>query len=469
MTRHDASPARRPLRPSLACGGPAVSLPLAILLLVTGCGQPPAAFAPRAAAGDLEAAGRKAIGGAAYANFKLAPELPRADASRAAVKLTYLMTDDTAHQSPQSLGMVKMMDDVPQKNVHNVVFRDGGEYGDAKIYYMQAGDQSEGTIRNPQSPLAPGVGEVASNNPKVFSQVLGWTLDRYPGKRKYLQIYTHGGGVFGIGTDEKQTDLAGKPLPKEQQTPIMRLPELSEALRQGLKGRQLDMIYFRACLMSNVEALYELRGTTRYAVASEDVSSSVANSNLTMTRLFDDLAAADEEPAVVAKKLAIQGLAKHGDAGGQYSGYATIAAIDLGRMDELKTALNGLSRALVAALPGHKAQILAAYDGVPFFGDSEKYQRDLWAFTAALDKQVADPGVKRAVADVRQAQRQAMLHARDAYGGAAGGLSIFMPPRTGDEAANGKKFLAGRYQDTRFAKDAGWDDFLDLVAAGGGN
>lgn len=442
---------------------------LVALLLATGCGQLPGGLATGTAQGGFDAFGRTALGGAAYAGFKIAPELPKADGSRAAVKLTYLMTDDTAHQSPQSLGMVKMMDDVPQKHVHNVVFRDGGEYGDSRLYYMQQADKAADTIRNPQSPLAPGVGEVASNNPKVFSQVLGWTLDRYPGKRKYLQIYTHGGGVFGIGTDEKQTDLKGSPLPKEQQTPIMRLPELSEALRQGLKGRQLDVIYFRACLMGNVEALYELRGTTRYAVASEDVSSSVANSNLTMTKLFDDLAASDEEPAAVATKLAIQGLAKHGNAGGQYSGYQTIAAIDLAKMDELKTALNGLSKALVAAYPKQGKAIKGAYDAVPFFGDSEKYQRDLWAFTAALDKQVADAGVKAAVADVRAAQRAAMLHSKDAYGGAANGLSIFMPPTSGDEAANGKKFLANRYQQTRFAKDAAWDDFLDLVAAGGGN
>jgi hypothetical protein len=442
---------------------------LVATILATGCGQAPGAFAPQGAAGAFDASARKALGGAAYAAFKIAPELPKADGTRGAVKLTYLMTDDTAHQSPQSLGMLRMMDGLPRRDVHNVVFRDGGEYGDARLYYMQEADKTEGTVRNPQSVLAPGVGEVASNNPKVFSQVLGWTLDRYPGKRKYLQIYTHGGGVFGIGTDEKQTDLQGKPLPKEQQTPIMRLPELSEALRQGLKGRELDVIYFRACLMSNVEALYELRGTTRYAVASEDVSSSVANSNLTMTKLFDDLAAADTEPAELARRLAIQGMGKHQNAGGQYSGYMTIAAIDLSKIDELKTALNGLARALVAGMPKHGEAIRKAYGDVPFFGDSEKYQRDLWAFTAALDKQVADPAVKAAVASVRAAQRAAMLHAKDGYGGAANGMSIFMPPLTGEEAANGRKFLQGRYQETRFAKDAAWDDFLDIVAAGGGN
>jgi hypothetical protein len=419
----------------------------------------------------FDALGRKALGGDAYAGFKIAPELPKAEGERKAVKLTYLMTDDTAHQSPQSLGMLKMLDDVPQAKVHNVVFRDGAEQGDSKLYYMQAGDQNQGTVRNPQSPLMPGVGEVASNNAKVFSQVLGWTLDRYPGQKKYLQIYTHGGGVFGIGTDSNQTDLAGKPLPEAQQSPIIRLPELGEALRQGLKGRQLDVIYFRACLMSNVEALYELRGTTKYAVASEDVSSSVDNSNLTMTKLFDDLAAADTAPAEVARRLAIQGLGKHGNANGEYSGYATIAAIDIAKMDELKTAVNGLAKALLAAYPAQQAAIGKAYDAVPNFGEHEKCQRDLWAFTAALDKGVADAGVKTAVASVRSAQRAAMLHAKDSYGSAANGLSILMPPRNlaEKEAAGMKKFIQGRYQDTRFAKDTAWDDFLDIVAAGGGN
>lgn len=444
---------------------------LLALFTASGCAQLPGGLAIGTAGGEFEALARKALGGAAYADFKIAPVLPEASGTRAAVKLTYLMTDDTAHQSPQSLGMIKMMDDVAQKNVHNVVFRDGAENGDSKLYYIQAGDKTEGTINNPQSPLMPGVNEVASNNPKVFSQVLGWTLDHYPGKRKYLQIYTHGGGVFGIGTDSKQTDLKGKILPEDQQNHIMTLPALSEALRQGLKGRTLDAIYFRACLMGNVEALYELRGTTRYAVASEDVSSSVANSNLTMTKLFDDLAAADEAPASLVRKLAIQGLAKHGKADGQYSGYDTLAAIDIEKMDELKTAINVLSRALIAGMPKQREAILKAYDAVPNFGESEKYQRDLWAFTAALDKNVTDASIKRAVTDVRSAQKAASIHAKDAYGGAANGMSILMPPRTltEKEAAAGQRFLTGKYQETRFAKDTAWDDFLKMVSAGGGN
>lgn len=122
--------------------GPAI----VALLLATGCAQVPGLMAGRTAIGDLDALGRKAIGGDAYAGFKIAPALPKADGPRQAVKLTYLMTDDTAHQSPQSLGMLKMMGDVPQAKVHNVVFRDGAEQGDSKPYYM---------CRLPTRPRAP--------------------------------------------------------------------------------------------------------------------------------------------------------------------------------------------------------------------------------------------------------------------------------------------------------------------------
>jgi hypothetical protein len=444
---------------------------------MTGCAQASFTQAPVGASDDFEVMGRSVLGGKAYANFKIAPQLPKGEGQRAAVKLTYLMNDDTAHQSPQSLGMLQMMDDMPQKNVHNIVFRDGGEMGDSKIYYMEQADRTLSTVRNPQSQLAPGVGEVQSNNPRVFSQIVEYAFDHYPGRKKYLQIYTHGGGVFGIGCDEKQTDPAGKLLPQEEQLPVMRIPAFSEALRQGLKGRQLDLIYFRACLMGNVESLYELRGIVKYALASEDVSYSVDNTNLTMTKQFDDLANQDQEPAAIAKAMAIQAGSKHPQKkDGSFSGYTTFAAVDIAKMDELKSAINVLARALVADMKTESKAIVAAYDAVPTIEGKSKPEsfadamRDFWAFTAELDKRVTDKGVKSAIADARAAQRAAMLHEKDSFGSAANGLSILMPFRA-DLGKDGKmtKFITGAYQQTRFAKDSAWDDFLQVVPGGGAN
>jgi hypothetical protein len=325
--------------------------------------------------------------------------------------------------------------------------------------------------------LAPGVTEVQSNNPRVFSQIVEYAFDTYPGRKKYLQIYTHGGGAFGIGCDEKQTDAKGKLLPDEQKISVMRIPAFAEALRQGLKGRSLDLIYFRACLMGNVEALYELRGITKYALASEDVSYSVDNSNLTMTKQFDDLAAKDEEPAAIAKAMAIQAGAKHPQKkDGSFSGYTTFAAVDISKMDELKSAINVLARSLVADMKTESTAIVAAYDAVPTIQGKAKaentfdHMRDLWAFTAELDKRVKDMGVQSAVDGVRAAQKAAMLHEKDSFGSAANGMSILLPMRSElGEKGQFTKYLSGAYQQTRFAKDSAWDDFLKVIPGGGAN
>jgi hypothetical protein len=438
------------------------------LLALSGCSAP-TMLGTIPFTDGVGALARQALGGAAYTAFHIQPQLPEPGDTRAAVKLTYLMTDDMGHQSPWSAKMLQALDDMPQSHVHNVVFRDGGELGDSRLYYVQKADTDPTKVNAPSSLLAPGVTEVQSNNPKVFSQILGWAFDHYAAKRHYLQLYTHGAGAMGVGCDQKQTDLAGNLLPKDQQIWAMPIPAFAEALRQGLKGRQLDAIYFRACLMGNVEALYELRGTTRYALASEDVSYSVDNSNLTMPKLFDDLAGRDTDPQELVRQMAIMANAKSvKTADGEHSGYTVMAAVDIGKMDELKSAINTLTVAMKAAMPTQRAAILAAYDAVPTFDGKEEpdtyyeHSRDLWAFTAQLQQKVSSAGVQAAVQNLRKAQKAVMIHERDSYGSAANGLSIFMPARKGD-SSQWAGWYKNSYPTLRFAKDSGWDEFLKSV------
>lgn len=434
---------------------------LALSLLVAGCGEW-AAFSDQTA----ESLAYPRLGGEAYVPFRIAPELPAADRPRAAVKLTYLMTDEVIErnavsQSDQSLRMLQMLDDLPQPKTHHLVFRDGDQRDDSRLFYLQGADNSPATIRAPQSTLAPGVGEVQSNNPKVLAQVLGWTLDQYPGRYKYLQVYTHGGGVRGIGTDDNQTNPAGQLLPDNLTRSLLRPQSFAEGLRQGLKGRMLDVIYFQSCLMGNVEALYELRGLTRYAVASERVSFRTDNAGLTMTRLFGELAERNVQPADVAKALAIQAHASNGQLpDGSSSGFKTVVAADIGRFDELKSALNRLALALMAAMPSESESILRAYDQTVQVEDGEPV-RDLWDFTAELQKSgVRSASVQAAIAQVRAAQTAAMHHERD-NSRYLNGLSIFMPDRFAKRTWDW--YLESHYARTRFAADTVWDDFIRLV------
>lgn len=414
---------------------------------------------------DYESLSYNEIGGKSYESFKIAPKIPKSKEERKAVKVTYLMTDDEAHQSPWSGKMLLFMDDLPQKNVHNIVFRDGGKLDDSSIHYLTAGKDPL-KVESPSSFLNDNIKEVQSNNPRVFSRILEWAFDNFPAKKRYLQIYTHGGGVFGIGMDANQTDLTGKKLPNEELVTMITPQKFAEGLKQSLKGRKLDMIYFRACLMGNVEALYELRGIVDYALASEDVSYSKENSNLTMTKLFDDLASKETEPKELSYQMAIQA---HGKTGAK-DGYTTFAAIDINKMDELKSAINVLSLSLISGLKTEKDAILSAYDAVPTIqGEdvaekSSENMRDLWRFTAELDKKVQSKSIKDAVQQVRTAQKKAMIHEKDSFGSSANGLSIFMPFRENLKPDQGMyKFLNNGYLNRRFAKDSAWTKFLQQI------
>lgn len=411
---------------------------------------------------NAEISSRQELGGSVYENFKINPKIEKSKVEKTATKLTYLMNDDEAHQSPWSGKMLLTMDDMPQKNVHNVVFRDGGKTDDSIIYYLK-GDTVADKIGADWSYLNDNVKEVQSNNPRLFSRIVEWTFDNYPAKRRYLQIYTHGGGAFGIGTDVHQTDLKGNNLPDDQKVSLITPQKFSEALKQGLKGRKIDVLYFRACLMGNVEALYDLRGVVNYAIASEDVSYSKENSNITMTKMFEDLTSKNTEPKEIAYQMAVQGHGKTGSG----DGYTTIAAFDISKVDELKTSLNQLALALKGAMSEESAQILAAYDAVPTIKGADvaekrsEHMRDLWRFTGELDKRVSSKNLKDAVQKVRRAQETFILHAKDALGSSANGLSILMPFRNSlGEGSDMEKFLKTNYQKRKFAADSAWDEFL---------
>jgi hypothetical protein len=439
----------------------------------------------RMAADSLELSSKE-LGGKAYADFRLAPTLPAADGPRTATKLSYLMTDDGSfgRQSVSAESKIEMLDDKASPNVHNVVMFDGHQNGDTQLFYIGAGDGDGKKLSAPTSVTAPGVKELQSNNPRVLAQTVAHTFDRYPANHRYMEIYSHGGGPFGVGADEIQTDLAGQLIADGGKISYMPLPDFAAGLREGLNGRSLDLLYFRACLMGNVEALNEVRGLTRYAVASENVSQTVTNSNVTMSQLFDELAGKGEEPENIARKLA---QAAHADTGKMPapnaitpSGYNTIAAFDVDKVGEVTAAVADLKGALLKAMPTQADAIVKAYDAVPLVDPSRgtssaSHQRDLIAFTDALKANVSDPLVQQAADRAATAARACMLFQADAFGDAAHGLSIWLPrfeefapdSRTAQQSkayqAELMKFADSGYAQTAFAKETGWNEFLTAV------
>jgi hypothetical protein len=241
----------------------------------------------------------------------------------------------------------------------------------------------------------------------------------------------------------------------------MSVRDVGDALRQGLKGRRVNLINMLSCLMGNIEYAYELHDVGEVLIASQDSIFATSDTTVDFTaELNRQLAAPDPDARRIGRSLAI-----FADARNPRSGYATISAIDLTRMNDVARATNVLSNALIAAMPRHNSEIVAAYDAVPYLRHADwlGFNRDLWTFCNLLNRMVDDKSVRDAALGAKAALKQALIYTKDKEGTAASGLSIAMPDRHGEMAKLWDSPVFQARLNSHFEKRTTWDKFLAAV------
>lgn len=412
-------------------------------ILVVGCG----------AFDDITPTAIQDAGAFAARFLSIQPDLPKADGPRQATLLTYAAMDDDL--SSAAAAMVNAMETAANPRVHALAFADF-QGPDNSFLFQVVPDQNPNRIDSFGSPLSPDQKEVTANDPAVLAATVNWAFSQYPGTFKAMDVFAHGGGYLGLGTDETQTGSSPKA--------IMSVAEFGGALRQGLKGRKLQLVNMLSCLMGNVEYLYELKDVADVAVASQDTMFATSHSVVGMTgELVRQMSVPRPDPRAIARNLAIFAEAKtpNGPQGPE-KGYGSISAVDLNRLDEVRRTVNVLSNSLLRALPAHRSAILAAYDGVPEMTYGDFGNRDLWNFCNQLQR-VPSPAVSRAALEVKAALRRTLLHTRDNQGAAANGLSICLPKRDLLPKLMPSPVFQAALQ-SRWAKATAWDQFILAIA-----
>lgn len=381
-------------------------------------------------------------------------QLPEAKGPRPVTMFSYIALDDKLSQF--GLLFLDALEKGASERGYYLAFADL-EGPDSSFVSYLLNDGQPGKINSPISYLDKKTTEVDSNDPETLAQTVNWAYSKYPSQMKVFDILAHGGGYFGIGTDDHKV---GKN-PRE----IMSVSEFGGALRKGLKGRQLDVLNFLSCLMGNVEAIYELRDVAKVVLASEDSVGATQNTTSDFTAELARLSATGASPQQIGTQMVTFGQARNPN-----SGYFALSALDMTQMGALKQAMNGLSNTLIRALPSHKPQILQAYDRVPELINSPNTgQRDLLTFCNNLLKGVNHPGVQQAALAVKQVmKRQILLSHKDKEGPNANGLSIFMPPSKVGPTQMPPDFGMIKnigYLNTRWAKETSWDLFIKNLMA----
>jgi hypothetical protein len=394
----------------------------AVALLLSGAaradGKPPRVLTP------------KQIG---LQNLNVDPALPKADGKRAATKLVYIMVDNNlAGIGRSTLEALKDQKKLAP-TAHSLVYFDTTSFG-PQLWNL--GDEPR--ITSAKSPLGPTYfSRTPSNSVLVMSKVFRWAMQSYPAEHRYLQIYSHGGAARGVGADQDSPYRDG----------LMPIQGLARALRDSGDGRPYDLVYFTACLMGSIEALYEIAPSVRYAVASElPITGSAGKGTVAVGTplLFEKLVRDGMEPKAMARTLAQRSVDKEAD------GVATIVAMDLSRLDALVKQIAQLVRALQALPPAADARVREALLSARV-GKDEWGVGDLWRFARALDKAIQDPAVQREVKALYRAQASATLFEKSTAKDGTGGLSVHLPQQHG---------LFPAYAKSRFARDTGWPELL---------
>jgi hypothetical protein len=315
-------------------------------------------------------------------------------------------------------------------NVNVVVIQDTLN-GPASIYYID---------ENHTKVVLEELGEVNMGDSQVLQEFLAYGKQQYPAERYLLWVYDHGGAWKGACLDETDGAIG------------MTLNNFKKAL-SATGG--VDIICFLACLMSSIEAVYELRNDVDVFVGSED---------LAYMTWFDDICGDTNElltdsPTLSNEEIGSEIVQFFQESHNAPANKLTISALRTENIESLATAIDELAREYTKHWPRYYRSIRNAHNATFLLSDIDNWASvfevyDLKGFIENLPQCSLTDTVLDAFDDVLITEAHG-IDMEETHG-----LSIFFQPRA---SING---LFRYYRDESygldFAQDTFWNEFLFL-------
>ncbi|MEW6278212.1 MAG: clostripain-related cysteine peptidase [Candidatus Eremiobacterota bacterium] len=286
------------------------------------------------------------------------------------------------------------------------------------------------------SPAVEEAGSVNMSDPKTLADFIEWGIKNYPSEHVMLVLSDHGDGWKGALQDVSHGGW-------------MSLSEIKEGLAEAQRrtGKKIDILGFDACNMAATEVAYQLRDQAAYLVASEKTEggagwsydSWLATGGL---QAFKQQVSSrvDSTPAELASSI-VRGAAAYNDV------IPTLSASDLGKMGQVKDALEEFSKAILATDTSVWRLKRVVWGTQSFEGHKDAYHL---AERVANHSKIQDDRLKNAARGLMQAIDDAVIeeqHHRSQDG--AHGLTIEAPIF----------FAPGSdYKSLELSQDTHWDE-----------
>jgi hypothetical protein len=270
--------------------------------------------------------------------------------------------------------------------------------------------------------------EMNSSDPATLEQFVEFTLSEFPAEKNMLVLQDHGYGWRGICQDETNGDV------------LMPMDGIGQALRNVIasSGKMIDILAFDACNMATLEVAYELRDSVKIVVGSETM---VPFDGLPYRMFVTDMVNDPEiSPAELANNIVEEYVLYYSSKRGYdhimtYSqDFATIAAIDMSKMDALGEAFNAVAEALEPLIKDHMKEIERArgYALVGTWTNMAGYEwmPDVYTFIDGLRTVIGHPELTAAIDSFEMAFDEAVFAQANSkkYHDTVHGLNFWFPP-----------------------------------------
>ena len=282
------------------------------------------------------------------------------------------------------------------------------------------------------------LGEVNMGDALTLKNFIEFAKQQYPAERYLLWIVNHGGAWKGSCIDETDNDIG------------LTMDECHSALAET---GGVDIICFLACLMSNMEAVYELRDCVDVFIGSEDLAylswfNGVCGDTNQLLTSTPELSSEDVGTQIV------KFFPNHKN---PYSSKLTMSALRTDKITALAMALDQLAVYQTSHWLRNYFSIYRAHTSTFLLADYQTWAPvfevyDLKGYLEQLKSSPQRTAALDALADVVIAE----VHGSNMEG--TNGLSIFFPARKSPYG------LVDLYQDESygldFVADTQWNEFL---------
>lgn len=406
--------------------------------------------------------------------------------------LTYI----AAHNNLDELGersLKQILDVGSRPDVQLAALYDGTERAARYI----AGQPGAAAVEEP-------LDDLDSGDAGALLDTIRWAFEQCPAKRYGLVLWSHGSGWRPEEIEEvakqargdedvdadESTERAGEPgglvLFRSTLAHILKQERPERAILfddgtghsldtlelaavanqvQDLIGQPLDLLGMDACLMANLEVAYQLRGSVRHLVASEEL---VPGHSWPYDIIFGELAGKADMPAEELARLVVERYCEYYKKHPPGAGDVTKVALDLSGIDQVAQAVDRLAALLEDNIDA-QADFMWKAQWASFLKESRdqerkkhKFQYHLWDLgsvaTRLAEVSESDAVKEAATAVVRMLEPGGpTVLAEDHHGewfDGISGVSIYMmPPK--------KRIPSRYYADLALAKDTHWDGMLE--------